>query len=697
MTFLNPAYLFGLLAAGIPVIIHLLNLKKLKKIEFSTLIFLKELQKQKIRRIKMKQWLLLVLRMLIILFVVLAFSRPTVDTLSLSGFAPSAKSSGIFIIDNSYSMNAGNNRGTLFNQAKELASDIAGRLSEGDEAALILTAAPPGAEVKMTKDRTELLRQIKEAVISSYPANTAKAVLEAVKILENSSNLNKNIYLFTDYQKSGGFDGSEILSFNGLNTERVTLVAFSLPEVNSKNLYLAEPQFLNRIFDKNAQITVKVKAVNPGEEEITGRILSLFVNGERVAQKTVSVEAGSEQVTEFTFANRKTGFSDVQLKLDDDAIQEDNTAYLSFYTPEKIRIQIFSDKADNMKFVELALTLEGENSVFHVTRSGFNGGAALSEKTDAAILNAGNGSPDLSSFREYLNNGGGILLIPDRDVTPENLKTAFRSLGLPEPLNFTGKREGDPVTGFGETDFSHPVFEGLFEKGSKKEIESPSFRGYFKISSLPGGRRIISLRDNSVFLGEKSSGKGKILFMTAPVDPGFSDFVFKPAFVPVLYKSLFYIVDWQNTDTIFITGDFAEDLDRLTGTGSLRVIKPDGNDEYKEISGQMPGNRYGPFTQTGFYRFFEDKNLKSVFPVNIKASESHPETISYDAFRNFIAGAGFMGEIRKIDARGGVAGLLDELRFGTELWKLLLILALILMVTEMLVAGNSKRDIASDN
>jgi uncharacterized membrane protein len=131
MTFLNPAFLFGLLAAGIPVIIHLLNLKKLKKIEFSTLIFLKELQKQKIRRIKMKQWLLLVLRVLIILFVVFAFSRPTVDNLSLSGFAPAAKASGVIIIDNSYSMNLRNDNGTLINQAKEIAAEMAGGLKEG--------------------------------------------------------------------------------------------------------------------------------------------------------------------------------------------------------------------------------------------------------------------------------------------------------------------------------------------------------------------------------------------------------------------------------------------------------------------------------------------------------------------------------------------------------------------------------------
>lgn len=68
MIFLNPSILFGLLAATIPILIHILNLRKLQKVEFSTLSFLKELQKSKIRKIKIKQWLLLLLRTLIIIF-----------------------------------------------------------------------------------------------------------------------------------------------------------------------------------------------------------------------------------------------------------------------------------------------------------------------------------------------------------------------------------------------------------------------------------------------------------------------------------------------------------------------------------------------------------------------------------------------------------------------------------------------------
>ncbi len=97
MVFLNPAILLGLLAASIPIIIHLLNFRKLKKVEFSSISFLKELQKSKIKKIKIKQWLLLLLRTLLIILLVLAFARPTLEGTNLIG-STSAKSSIVFEI-----------------------------------------------------------------------------------------------------------------------------------------------------------------------------------------------------------------------------------------------------------------------------------------------------------------------------------------------------------------------------------------------------------------------------------------------------------------------------------------------------------------------------------------------------------------------------------------------------------------------
>ena len=150
MIFLNPAVLFGLLAASIPVLIHLLNLKKLKTIEFSTLSFLKELQKNKIRKLKLKQWLLLALRVLIILLIVTAFARPALKGVALGGTTSAAKTTAVFILDDTFSMSAVGSDGSGFNQAKQTIIEFLNNLQEGDEAALVLVSDQKNEEIKPT-------------------------------------------------------------------------------------------------------------------------------------------------------------------------------------------------------------------------------------------------------------------------------------------------------------------------------------------------------------------------------------------------------------------------------------------------------------------------------------------------------------------------------------------------------------------
>ncbi len=162
MIFLNPAVLFGLLAASIPILIHLFNLRKLKKVEFSTLRFLKELQKNKIRKIKLKQWILLALRVMIILFLVTAFARPTLKGVSIGGTTSAAKTTSVFILDNTFSMSVIDQKGSYFNQAKEAIKNLIQHLQEGDDAALILVSRMggnsenPNVQIKTTSNLNNL-------------------------------------------------------------------------------------------------------------------------------------------------------------------------------------------------------------------------------------------------------------------------------------------------------------------------------------------------------------------------------------------------------------------------------------------------------------------------------------------------------------------------------------------------------------
>src|SRR3990172_10205653 len=188
MIFLNPAVLFGLLAASIPVLIHMLNLRKLKRIDFSTLAFLKELQKNKIRKIKFKQWLLLALRVLIILFLVMAFARPTLKGIAIGGTTSAAKTTAVFILDDTFSMSAVDAKGSYLNQAKATIQELMKQLQEGDDVALILVSGKNTDEVKTTGNLAEFEKRVDEVNISYSSGYLHNEIVKAAKVLGDSKN-----------------------------------------------------------------------------------------------------------------------------------------------------------------------------------------------------------------------------------------------------------------------------------------------------------------------------------------------------------------------------------------------------------------------------------------------------------------------------------------------------------------------------
>jgi len=194
MVFLNPSILLGLLASLIPIVIHLLNLRKLNRIEFSTLDFLKELQKNKIKRIKIKQWILLILRVLIILFIVISFARPTLENASIAGTS-AAKTTSIFLLDDSPSMGVIGNNGSFFNESKENLNTLLNQFNEGDELHLLTSSGLVDISSVNIQNIREKLNNIGLTGISgNFSGTFYSGVAELIK----SDNFNKEIYLFTD-------------------------------------------------------------------------------------------------------------------------------------------------------------------------------------------------------------------------------------------------------------------------------------------------------------------------------------------------------------------------------------------------------------------------------------------------------------------------------------------------------------------
>src|SRR5687767_3770204 len=193
--FLYPAFLVGLLAASLPIVIHLLNRRRLQRIQFPAVRFILLSQKRISRSYRLRHWLLLALRTLAIVLLVLLLANPIFQT-GAGLFAGGGPVSLVVLLDNSLSMTwSGDGNG--FAQAKDAARLLFAGLNEGDRAALVPTSITAKEVFRLKSQKDVLAREIDAVEIADGTANLAGALDKAYEILSEPA-AQKEIRLITD-------------------------------------------------------------------------------------------------------------------------------------------------------------------------------------------------------------------------------------------------------------------------------------------------------------------------------------------------------------------------------------------------------------------------------------------------------------------------------------------------------------------
>jgi hypothetical protein len=693
MTFLNPAVLIGLLAASIPVIIHLLNLRKLKRIDFSTLTFLKELQKNKIRKIKIKQWLLLALRVMIILMLVLAFARPALRGTTIGGVASSAKTTAVFILDDTFSMSVIGSRGSYLNHAKETIKQLLSELQEGDEAALILVSEPD-KEVNTTSNIAELRKRVDDVDISYTSGYIHDAVAKGAQLITASKNFNKEIYLLSDLQENRIAAQQNLSDFSEVFNENVKLYSLNFSGKQVYNIAITEFKLQTRIFEKDKPVMFDLTLTNYSNEDVDDAVVSLFMNGERSSQRSVDLQAGKAVTINMEAILKETGYIEFASELEDDEVLQDNKRYLSIYVPDEIPVTIFTSNENDTRFIELALKAAGENNPLKVSVRNITQMTSVNLNSNKTIIVSASGElkggDRLKSFAE---GGGGVLLIPSSDAVPESWNNLLSTFSLPGTSGASGnKGENKVINRFSNVDFDHPLFKNIF-LNEKRKIESPEI--YYNLNIRPSGkgRDIITLADGSVFMGEYSLGEGRVIVLSSVPVLSWNNLPVKGVFPPLVYQSVLYLSYKSNGQQEYIAGDPV--VINLSGkpVPQLNISKPDGTSETVNVSGEDYLQYSGTGT-AGIYTLSSNEVIIDKFEVNTDPAESVNRYISDDDFKEYLDKIGFEGIFVNISPEGNISGEILQARFGSELWKIFAVITLLLALTEMTIARSMKRDLA---
>ncbi len=702
MTFLNPLVLFGLIAASIPIIIHLLNLRRLKVIEFSSLQFLKEMQKNKMRKVRIRQILLLILRTLAIIFLVLSFSRPTIRNINLAGLGAEVKNTIILVIDDTPSMSVEDKKGTYISQAKKLAEKILALSEEGDEIYLLKFS-----DLNLFREDFEqasknlALREIENIEVKDVSRTFLDVFISISKILDKTKNLSKEVYILTDFQKSNLPEDLSVLPKLDKSFDANTRVyIFKIGEKETFNISVDSLQVLTRIFEINKPVNLNASLTNHSSENGVNISSNLFYNDKKVAQKGIDIKSNSSGNFSFTGQIKDYGFVSGKLEIEDDDFLKDNFRYFNFFVPEKIKVLMVSENQNDLLFINLVLSQtidENSEPVFSITQTStqfFN--SYKPENYDILVVSSPEKIFNLTPFKNYILNGGKALIIPGANSSVIAFSKAIENLGLNSMIGVTGSKDSkSSFTRFKEIDFNHPIFSGIFSDKTQRKIESPKIFMSFNYKPTLNGKDIINLENNYSFLAEEKIGNGVVLLLTSAIDLSWNELPLKPIFVPMINRTALY-ANANGNNLSFIAGEEIQFKPFKRITGQLKVQSPDGKEiVYSTENFTKDYIRLGQFENAGNYKIFEDDKIVAIISVNVDARESNLSKLEENKMKKFAEISFPASRMRILDVEKNPVEFISQERYGTELWKLFLILTIICLVFEMIIARSSKKDLKS--
>ncbi|MFH1861379.1 MAG: BatA domain-containing protein [bacterium] len=698
MTFLNSTLWWGLLAVALPLLIHLFSRRRHPLIDFSTLRFLKRLQRQQMRRLRLRQWLLLLLRTLAVLCIALAFLRPALRGEAGLAALSAGRISVAIILDASASMQAKHSSGSCFQEAKQAADAILSTLNRGDRA--LLVAAKKKAELLSAQplDDTEVLRRLlSEAEVWDGEADLEAAVQLANQVLHESQDFRREIYVISDFADAPD-----------LRTPPADASLFFVPITpeTRENLCVKRARVVSEILEANQPVELEITLANHGERLWEDVYFSVFVNDTRVAEDVVTIAGGGEITRNHQLLLPQSGLQEGVVQIEaQDAISLDNRAYFCFALPEQIRVLLVADPSAG-KSIRLALTpVAPEPGLITLQQASYADWDAQSlTQLDVIILTSPTALTEgqASRLQHFVEGGGGLLLLPGSrtDLAAAN-RLLLARLGTAqwgERLGQAGKR--DQFLTWQTLDLNAPLLKGIFTPGS--DPDAPQF--YLSLRFLGSeGETSIRLANGQPFLSEYSLGKGRIMLCASSPESEWSNWALKGIFAPLMHRI-----------TLRLAGRFKENCQMLQVGDDLEIRlgaqrelnnTPDGDRSFgaQEAVAQLtfPSGEtlrllptakgstaafWHPLVNpAGLFRL-QIGTTEQRIAVNPPEGESDLQTVPLREIYPdwFAAGA-------RVAAPEALAQTVRDSRYGKELWKSLLIMGVILLTVESLLGSAFKK------
>ncbi|HLG93263.1 MAG TPA: BatA domain-containing protein, partial [candidate division Zixibacteria bacterium] len=649
------------------------NRRRSQTVLFSSLVFLKGLEKTRLRKIQLKQWLLLLLRTLVILFSILAFARPSWHP---GGATGGGRTSAVLVFDDGFRASQLTKDGIVWERYRASGEEVLSLLKNGDQVWVSSVSAPedpPALSHDLAAEGEKLLKKEAAAVgLSAF-----SSLLRAGRLLAGSHNPNRELYFLSDGRLALG--RTEAHPSSAQTGSRLFWLRPDLED--NDNRALVSFRFADPVLAAGLPVRVEGEVFNQKKSTASGVLVSLYLDGKKVSQQSLDLasEENKKVVLEGTVFT--PGWHSGHLELPDDDLPADNRLYFSFYLRPKLRLLLASDAPDYWSAAELVLAAGQKSGAWlEIQKARVAEFSRLDwSNIDAAFVVL----PERFDFGwwerilRFVGDGGGVLLAPEKELKeyPSGLVEQATGVLLEGPV----VSSGDEFFSF-RPEAAHPIFSFL-DQG--KSVPVLKFYSHHRNRLTSSAQAAARFTQGGAALVERKTEKGRLLFSTAPLERANTDLYFHAFAVPFFFRTAQYLASFASVPSGFKTGERAFfSPPAFPKKFPLRLSGPDGSAASVALSAKREGFLdLGILIDPGIYRLYQDTLLVGMAAVNIDTKSSSLSPITADQLEKALPGF----EIVEISLGDKIEPVVRQSRSGRELWKFLAFVVLGLLGLEMAV------------
>jgi hypothetical protein len=687
VSFLAPLFFLALAALAVPVLIHLTQKEKKSVVEFPSLMFLRKIPYESVQRRRLRDVLLLMLRLAALALIVAAFARPFLRGSELAAAGGGARDI-VLLVDRSYSMGYGD----TWQRAQRAAAQALATTTPADRISVVMFADVAEVVVRSTPDSGRAVGEINAAAPGAGSTKFGPALKLAGSLLAESLLPRKEVIMVSDFQRAGWLPDDTLRLPGGTQVTPVVVEG-----AQGLNLALTPVALLRTREGGQERVTVTAGVLNRSGDAASNVPIHLEVDGRPVQDLTISAAPHSSASVTFspltiTSANTKASVRLGNPGQSADALDRDNLFHFVVTPAAPVPVVVVSQgRADANLYLSRALAI-GDAPRFDASLQAPD--ALAGDAMTRARLIILNDVPvsDAAAARlvTFVEGGGGLLVAAGQRATWPGSRAEWLPGAIGPPVDRT---RGAPARLSG-IDFGHAVFEP-FRAPRSGDFSTARFYSYRALGAGKNSSVLARFDTGEPALVERTAGRGRVVVFASTLDLSWNDLALKPMYLPFIHQLGRHLSGFREQPSWLTIGqvldvDAAEVAAGATSAAQARaaagrtVLAPSGQRRDLTTSDGATAASALELTEQGFYEVRgsgRDAGPVIVAASNVSLAESNLDRMDPREIVAAVTGG---------DPTGSTSGqdvLPDEAQeLAQRVWWYLLFAGILLLIAETVLA-----------